>query len=71
MIYTISNLYVPTKDHKLDQNNFAQLIKNKLAPFETDKTILGGHLNIYLDPKLEKMDNMSNKNNNLFKKYMP
>ncbi len=66
MIYTLCNLYAPTKDHKLDQNNFTELIKNKLAPFETDNIILSGDLNIYLDPQLAKMDNMSNKNDNPF-----
>ncbi len=58
MIYTLCNLYAPTQDHKFDRNNFAELIKNKLAPFETDKKKMGGGaLNIYLDPKLNKMDN--------------
>ncbi len=66
MMYTLCNLYASTKDHTLDQNNFAELIKNKLGPFETDNVILGGDINIYPDPKRDKMDNMSNKNDNPF-----
>ncbi len=66
MIYILCNLYAPTKDYKLDQNNFAELINNKLAPLETNNIILGRDLNIYLDPKLDKMNNKSNKNDNPF-----
>ncbi len=41
-------MFLP-KTSNFDQNNVAELIKNKVAPFETD-IILCRDLNIYRDP---------------------
>lgn len=60
--YVLVNAYAPTKDHKKEQLNFANTLKSKLAEFENDSIIIGGDLNIYLDPKLDKHDSISNKN---------
>ncbi len=50
--YVLCNIYAPTQDHKLDQNN-------KLAPFATENILLGGggNFNLYMNLKLDKMDN--------------
>ncbi len=58
--YVLCNIYAPTQDHKLDQNNFSIKIKNELAPFAIEKILLGSDFNLYMNPKLDKMDNMMN-----------
>ena len=35
-----------------------------MAPFEGESTLLGGDFNFYMDPKLDKLDSMSNKSDN-------
>ncbi len=71
-MYILCNLYSPTRDHKLDQNTFTSLVNNELAPFENENIIIGGDFNIYLNPKLDKIESMSNKNDNPVyrKKYL-
>ncbi len=60
--YLLFNVYSPTHDHKLDQNKFASKIKEELSPFANENIILGVDFNFDMDPKLDKMDNMSGKN---------
>jgi exonuclease III len=64
--YVICNIYAPCQGFKLDQNNFILKIKNELAPFMNDNIVLGGDFNFYTNPKLDKLDSMSNKNDNPF-----
>ncbi len=35
-----------------------------MVPFEGESTLLGGDFNFYMDPKLDKLDSMSNKSDN-------
>ncbi len=61
-------MYAPTQDHKLEQNNFSIKLKNKLAPFVTENILLGGgggDFNQQINPKLDTMDNMMNRQDNL------
>ncbi len=60
--YVLFNVCSPTQDHKLDQNKFTSKIKKELGPFANENIILGGDFNFYMNPKLDKMDNMSGKN---------
>ena len=62
--YVICNVYAPTQDHRSDQINFAIQLKNALAPFSLDKILIGGDLN-FTSSKLDKLDTMSSKNENL------
>ncbi len=62
--YVLFNVYSPTQDHKLDQNKCASKLKEELAPFANENIILGGDFNFYMDRKLDKIDNMSGKNDN-------
>ncbi len=63
-MYILCNLYAPTRDHKLDQNTSISLVNNELATFDNENIIIGGDFNIYLNPKLDKIESMSNKNDN-------
>ncbi len=40
--YVLCIIYVPTQDHKLDQNNLSIKIKNELEPFPSEYVLLGG-----------------------------
>ena len=48
-------------DHRKEQILFIDILRNKLATLDQENFILGGDLNIYLDPKLDKQNTMSNK----------
>ncbi len=63
--FVLYNVYAPTQEHKQDQNSFAIKLKNVLAPFMNENILLGGDFNFYLNPKLDKLDIMSNKNDNM------
>jgi hypothetical protein len=52
------------KCHKNDQINFVTKINNFLAQFEGETLILGGDLNLYINPILDKKDTMTNHHDN-------
>ncbi len=56
------NVYVPKKDHKHDQINVLIDVKNSLSTYENENILLGGDFNLNLNPQLDKIDGMSNKN---------
>ena len=64
IIYILCNIYAPTRDHKCDQINFIKKLKNMLIPYENQNLLVGGDFNFYLDPKLDKLDSMSNRHDN-------
>ena len=64
MTFVLCNVYAPTREHKKDQNDFIQLLKNTLVPFANENLIIGGDFNFYLNLMLDKIDLMSNKNDN-------
>jgi exonuclease III len=47
--------------HVMEQILFIYILRNKLATLDQENFILVGDLNIYLDPKQDKLDTMSNK----------
>ncbi len=59
--FIICNVYTPTRDHKKEQNSFINLLKDKLSSLEQDNLLIGGDLNLYLDPKLDKQDYIKQK----------
>ncbi len=61
-LFILCNVYAPTQEHKQDQLNFIIKLKNMLASFMNENILLGGDFNYYLNPKLDKLDNMSSMN---------
>jgi exonuclease III len=59
--YNLCNIYAPTMDHRKEQILFIDILRNKLATLDQENFILGGDLHIYVDPKQDKLDTMSNK----------
>jgi len=63
-IFILCNVYAPTREYKLQQINFTKNLKSALLPFENENLLVGGDFNLYLNPKLDKLDTMSNKGDN-------
>ena len=63
-VYILCNLYAPTQDLKTEQLNFAKIILNNLIPFENENLIIGGDLNFYLNPLVDKQDTILNRQDN-------
>ncbi len=74
--YVLCNIYVPTREHKTDQNYFIKSLKDTLIPYANENIPLGGDFNFYLDFKLDKIDTMSNigeniiESNRLFQRFI-
>ena len=47
--YILVNLYAPTADKKLEENNFGNYIHSNLENYIGQSIIIGGDLNINLD----------------------
>ncbi len=60
--FIICNVYAPTRDHKKEQISFINSLKDKRSSLEQHNLLIGGDLNLYLDPKLDKQDSLSSKN---------
>jgi exonuclease III len=63
-IYTIANLYAPTRMFRKDQIKVLNDFCSYLNTFKQENTIVGGDFNLYLNPKLDKLDNMSDTGDN-------
>ena len=63
-IYTIGNLYAPTRNFERQQRQVFQNFQNTLQSLEMENIILGGDFNLYLNPHLDKLDNMPTTNDN-------
>ncbi len=63
--YVLCNVYAPTQDHKRDQINFLINVKNSLSTYQNENILLGGDFNLHLNPKLDTIDSMSNKSDNI------
>ncbi len=62
--YVLCYIYAPTQDHKLEQNDFIQNFKTELSYFANENILIHGDFNFYMDPQIDKMDSMSNRNDN-------
>ncbi len=67
--YVLCNVYTPTQEHKLDQNNFAIKLRNIFAPFDNEYVLIGGNFNYYSNPKQDNIDIMKNRyDNNVYRR---
>ena len=55
-IYTIGNIYAPTQNFEREQQNVFKTFTEILKTMTTDHYILGGDFNLYLNPRLDKLD---------------
>jgi exonuclease III len=62
--FILCNVYAPTIQHRADQNNFILKLQLMLTEYENHNILLGGDFNIHLDPKLDRSDNCTSKNDN-------
>ncbi len=60
----LCNVYSPTHDNRNDQNNFVIKLSNMMTPYEYENMILTDEYGFYTNPKLDKIDSMSNENYN-------
>jgi exonuclease III len=61
-IYTIASIYAPTKDKETEQIRvFKSLTENS---FSQENLIIGGDFNVYMNPRLDKLDCMTLTNDN-------
>ncbi len=64
-VYVLCNVYAPTREHKSELNNFIKVVKDTLAPYVNENILLGEDFNFYMDLKLDKIESMSNKHDNI------
>ncbi len=57
-------MFHPTQDHKLKQNYFINNLKTELTSFAKENILMCRNFDFYMDPKLDKMNSMSNRNDN-------
>ena len=63
--YTVGNVYVPTRNFEKEQRDvFARFIKH-IDELENEHVIVGGDYNLYLKPKLDKLDDMGDHGENM------
>ena len=63
-VYTIGNIYAPTRNFERDQQQCFNNFTAKLELMQNIHTILGGDLNLYMNPRLDKLDNSPDYNDN-------
>ena len=63
-IYTIGNMYAPTRNFERDQQNVFNEFTHYLNHMKNEHTIIGGGFNLYMNPRLDKLDNMPEHHDN-------
>ena len=63
-IYTIANMYAPTRCKRQEQLDVLQCFIDSLNNFTLENTLIGGDFNLYLNQRLDKLDTMANTNDN-------
>ena len=63
-MYTIGNLYAPTRNFEKDQQRCFGNFITQLQNMQNINTILGGDFNLYLNPRLDKLDHSPDHNDN-------
>lgn len=53
-LFYFINIYVPTKDHKPEQNKFLEFLLHHLTDICDENVLVGGDFNITLNPELDK-----------------
>ena len=62
--YVLANIYAPVRSQPKEQLNFISILKDKLAIVENETCLLGGDFNFYMSKELDKLESMSNSNDN-------
>ena len=62
--YVIVNCYAPTRDFRKQQLEFIDYVKNEILCFENQNIVIAGDFNFYKDIRLDKMDKISEKQDN-------
>ena len=60
-LYTIANVYAPTRGSEREQVNLLKSLSQKLDEF-AQENIVGGDFNVHLDPKLDRSEDISEVN---------
>ena len=60
--YIIGNIYAPTRNFEREQQNVFKTFTEILETMTTDHYILGGDFNLYLNPRLDKLDSSQDQN---------
>ena len=63
-IYTIGNMYAPTSNFERDQQNAFNEFTHYLNHMKNEHTVIGGDFNLYMNPRLNKLDNMPEHHDN-------
>ena len=63
-IFTVCNVYAPTRDKENEQISLFKLICTEIMNFNREHTILGGDFNLYMNQRLDKLDTMPDTNDN-------
>ena len=63
-IYTIASIYAPTKDKETEQIRVFKSLTENLQSFNQENLIIGGDFNVYMNPRLDKLDSMTLINDN-------
>ena len=61
---TIANVYAPTRNKEIEQITVFKSFCETIVQFKMENTIIGGDFNLYLNPKLDKLDSMPDTNDN-------
>jgi exonuclease III len=62
--YTIGNLYAPTRNFEKEQIETFKAFTADISKCEQENVILGGDFNLYLNPRLDKLDSMPDSSDN-------
>lgn len=57
--FLLANVYAPTQDHPGEQIQLIDLLEQTISNFETQNIIIGGDINICLDPLMDRSRNSS------------
>ena len=63
--YTIANLYAPTRNYEKEQIDVFQSFIEHIGKCNQENIVIGGDFNVYLNPRLDKLDNMPDKPDNV------
>ena len=63
-IYTVGNIYTPTRNFEQDQRLVFREFTNYLEQMQNEHIVLGGDYNIYMNPRLDKLDTMPEHHDN-------
>ena len=63
-IYTVGNIYAPTRNFEQDQRLVFREFINYLEQMQNEHIVLGGDYNLYMNPRLDKLDTMPEHHDN-------